>query len=36
MLDAARRAVALTGSKARAEVTGDEIGQLALARLLRR
>jgi len=34
MLDAARRAVALTAGKTRAQVTGDEIGQLALVRLL--
>jgi len=34
VLDAARRAVALTAGKTRAQVEGDEIGQLALARLL--
>ena len=34
VLDAARKAVALTAGKTRAQVEGDEIGQLALARLL--
>ena len=34
MLDAARRAVALTAGKTREQVEGDEISQLALARLL--
>ena len=34
MLDAARKAVALTAGKTRAQVAADEIGQLALARLL--
>ena len=34
MLDAARKAVALAAGKTRAQVAADEIGQLALARLL--
>jgi uncharacterized protein with HEPN domain len=34
MLDAARKAVALLAAKSRAQVAADEIGQLALARLL--
>jgi len=34
MLDAARRAVSLVGGKTRAQLEADEIGQLALARLL--
>jgi uncharacterized protein with HEPN domain len=34
MLDAARKAVALMAGKTRAQVATDEIGQLALARLL--
>jgi len=34
MLDAARKAVALTAGKTKAQVAADEIGQLALARLL--
>ena len=34
MLDAARRAVSLVGGRTRAQVEADEIGQLALARLL--
>jgi len=34
MLDAARKAVTLTTGKTRAHVAADEIGQLALARLL--
>jgi len=34
MLDAARKALSLTAGRTRAQVEGDEIGQLALARLL--
>jgi len=34
MLDAARKAVTLMAGKTRAQVAADEIGQLALARLL--
>jgi uncharacterized protein with HEPN domain len=34
MLDAARKAVALTAGKTRVQVAADEISQLALARLL--
>ncbi len=34
VLDAARKAVALAAGKTRAQVEADEIGQLALARLL--
>ena len=34
MLDAARKAAALTTGKARVEIEGDEVLQLALARLL--
>jgi uncharacterized protein with HEPN domain len=34
MLDAARKALALTRGKSRAEIEKDEIAQLALARLL--
>ncbi len=34
MLDAAKKALALTAGKTRHEIEGDEIGQLALARLL--
>ncbi len=34
MLDAARKAVALTAGKSRTEIETDEIAQLALARLL--
>jgi uncharacterized protein with HEPN domain len=34
MLDAARRAVSLVGGRTRAQVEADEIGLLALARLL--
>jgi uncharacterized protein with HEPN domain len=34
MLDAARKAVALTAGRSKAQVAADEIGQLALARLL--
>lgn len=34
LLDAARKAVALTAGRSRAQVAADEIGQLALARLL--
>jgi len=34
VLDAARRAVALTAGKTRVQVEGDEICQLPLARLL--
>jgi len=34
MLDAARKSVALLDGKSRAQVAADEIGQLALARLL--
>ena len=34
MLDAARKAVALTSGKTRTEIEADEIAQLALARLL--
>jgi uncharacterized protein with HEPN domain len=34
MLDAARRAVALTAGKTREQLKADDVGQLALARLL--
>lgn len=34
MLDAARKAIALTSGRARTEIEADEIAQLALARLL--
>ncbi len=34
ILDAARRAVALTAGKTRGEVVADDVAQLALARLL--
>jgi uncharacterized protein with HEPN domain len=34
MLDASRKAIALTSGKTRAQVERDEVGQLALARLL--
>jgi len=34
MLDAAVKAVALTAGKSKAQVAADEVGQLALARLL--
>jgi uncharacterized protein with HEPN domain len=34
ILDAARKAVALTAGRTREQVLADEVGQLALARLL--
>ena len=34
MLDAARKAVTLVAGKTRSQLSADEIGQLALARLL--
>jgi hypothetical protein len=34
ILDAARKAVSLTGGKTRAELLADDVAQLALARLL--